>query len=243
MDARKYIGVFCGSSNTGAKKYEKEARELAKLMVENGYDLIFGGANAGLMKIMADEVIAQGGAVKGIITPDVEALGVTYAYVGHEDKIAIIKENDLPDRKKTMIKLADAFITLPGGLGTYDELGEVGIYNQFASYTQLPANSVKPCCVFNIDGFYDGTIMQLKRGLQESFIKENHFKLIQFFTEPKKMMSHIIHFKNPKANNTKWWEEKDMPMLPDTGITLFKSLNFTSSQQGEVPRPWLRKTR
>lgn len=230
MDSRKFICIFCGSSNRGAKTYENEAETLAKLMVENHYGLIFGGASVGLMKMMADAVLKYGGEVIGISTPDVEALRVNYTHPHYKNKISIIKENNLANRKQRMLEMSDAFIILPGGLGTYDELGEISIYNQFASYHNLSTNPVKPCCVLNINGFFDGTLMQLNRGLQESFIKENHFNLIRFFNNAQNAMEYICHFKNPKPDNTRWWEDNDMPAIPDS-MTLLRQLNHSLSAQ------------
>src|SRR5665213_2500903 len=113
----KYIAVFCGSSAQSSEKYIQAAKELGRLIVERGYGLVFGGANVGLMKAVADGAKAAMPhvAITGVITPEVEELGLCYP------GIDLRTVENYEARKKMMADLSVGFITLPGGFGSMDE--------------------------------------------------------------------------------------------------------------------------
>ncbi len=201
----KYICVYCGTSENGALKYKDIAKLLGKEIVKQGYGLVFGAGNTGLMKIVADSVIESGGDVIGVVTPEIKDLDVTH--IGIKDHNLLI-ESLYTERKIKMITLSDGFIALPGGLGTIDEIAEISIINQFASYKNTSDNPVKPVALLNADGFYDGLIMQLKRANEEKFTMSNHIGMMHITADPIAAVRHIVDFKNYAPDNSRWWEKE-----------------------------------
>lgn len=211
MNTRKYICVFCGSSETAAVLYKEEANLLAKAMVENGFGLVYGGSNVGLMNVMANKVMEYGGHVIGVTTPDVTNLNVDH------QGIELITKPTLDERKKEMLALSDGCISLPGGFGTFDELHWLNIMNQFSIYHDK--NDIKPHAIFNIKDFYNGTIEQINRSIKEGFIKDSHLHMLYFSNDANKLVKHIANYKQPVIEKTRWWESHEMPSV----ITLLHS--------------------
>ncbi|MES2219032.1 MAG: TIGR00730 family Rossman fold protein [Pseudomonadota bacterium] len=199
----KFICVFCGTSERGALKYTALAQKIAETLVANGFGLVCGGANVGLMKVLTDHVLSAGGEVIGVLTPELQKLGVVHADIKTEN---LHVEQTYAARKSKMSQLSSGFIALPGGLGTVDELTEIAIYNQFASYKHYSDNPVKPCAVMNPDGFYDGFAMQLKRCLDEKFMTQQHLDLLLFTDDPVESVEHIVKFKGHTPDDARWWE-------------------------------------
>jgi uncharacterized protein (TIGR00730 family) len=199
----KFIGVFCGTSERGAVKYAALAQKIAEMLVVHGYGLVCGGANVGLMKILTDHVLAAGGEVIGVVTPELKKLAVIHADILQEN---LLIEETYSARKSKMAALSSGFIALPGGLGTVDELTEIAIYNQFASYKHYSDNPVKPCVVMNPDGFYDGFALQLKRCLDENFMTQQHMNLLLFTSDPVESVEYIVKFEGHAPDDTRWWE-------------------------------------
>lgn len=196
----KYICVFCGSSQNAPETHKEAAKQLGKAIVDAGYGLVYGGANVGLMGILADSVLQANGSVIGVITPEVKALEVVHQTV-------IIRETkNYSERKKVMRDLSAGFVALPGGLGTIDEFFEVMITNQFASYENTPENPVKPVALFNIDGFFDGIAGLIAQSEACSYLKSTHVNMLLYSDNPLEITQHIASFKGPEANPERWWE-------------------------------------
>ena len=121
----KYVCVFCGSSAGNRESYKVAARKLGHLIAEREYTLVYGGSNVGLMAIIADEVLALGGKVIGVM-PD----SLIEKEVAHPGLTEFIRSESMSDRKEIMMKMSDGFIAMPGGVGTLDELFEVMSWNQ-----------------------------------------------------------------------------------------------------------------
>jgi len=199
----KFICVFCGSSEQGALKYAEITKKIGQTIVANGYGLVYGAGNVGLMKVLADSVLEAGGEVIGVITPEVRQLGVVHAGIKKEN---LYEEQTYSARKARMAALSVGFLALPGGLGTLDELTEVAIYNQFAGYKNTPDNPVKPCAILNADGFFDGLSNQLTRCREEKFMTQKHLDMILFTRDPIAAVMHIIQFKGYTPDDSRWWE-------------------------------------
>lgn len=155
----KRICVFSGASSGNKAIYQEVAQELGSLLAHNNIGLVYGGASIGLMGAVADATLEAGGHVIGVIP---------HALVGRE-----IAHNNLPDlrvvdsmheRKAMMAELSDAFIALPGGIGTFEELFEVW------TWTQLGAHA-KPCALLNVDGFYDKLLDFIDHVVDQGFLK------------------------------------------------------------------------
>jgi uncharacterized protein (TIGR00730 family) len=158
----KSVAVYCGSSPGVDPVYLEAAVHLGQQLAERSLTLIYGGGSVGLMGAVADAAMAAGGVVHGVIT---EAL--LNAEVGHTGLTNLEVVSTMHERKARMAELADGFLALPGGFGTYEELCEV------LTWTQLGIH-VKPIVVVNVKGFWDPLLAQTARSTDEGFMKPVH---------------------------------------------------------------------
>ena len=154
------VAVYCGSRLGGSEVYEKAARELGQALANNGMGLVYGGASIGLMGAVADEVV-NGGA---------EAVGVIPTFmlkheIAHGQLTRLHLTDTMHTRKTVMAEYADAFITLPGGLGTLEEIMEIATWRQLYQHE-------KPMIILNINGFYDRMIEHLQYTTEQGFMKQ-----------------------------------------------------------------------
>ena len=162
----KRICVFCGSQAGLSPDYARAAVETGRLLAERGLGLVYGGGNVGLMGVLADAALAAGGEVIGIIPKALEGLEIAHRGL---TKFHVVET--LHDRKGLMGDLADAFIALPGGLGTLDELFEVLTWSQLGVHD-------KPCGLINVAGYYDPLLALLDAAVREGFVKPEHRALL-----------------------------------------------------------------
>ena len=158
----KSICVFCGSSMGVRAEYRQAAEELGRLLLNRNIRLVYGGANVGLMKVLADTVLDGGGEVIGVmprilVEKEVAHQGLT--------KMHIVKS--MSERKSLMVELSDAFIAMPGGFGTLDELAEVITYNQLRL-------TDKPIGILNIAGYFDPLLAFFDHITEEGFLRHEH---------------------------------------------------------------------
>jgi uncharacterized protein (TIGR00730 family) len=156
------ICVFCGSSMGLKPEYRQGALELAQILLKRKIRLIYGGANVGLMQILADTVLAGGGEAIGImprilVEKEVAHLNLTKMYI----------VDNMSERKSLMVEMSDAFIAMPGGFGTLDELAEVITYNQLRL-------TDKPIGILNIAGYFDPLLSFFDHITVEGFLREEH---------------------------------------------------------------------
>ena len=138
------IAVYCGSAPGVDPGFADAARDLARTMAARGIDLVYGGGRLGLMGVIADEMLAAGGKVYGVI-PD----ALVAHEVAHRGCTKLYTVANMHERKAKMTELCDAFIALPGGIGTLDELFEAWTWNALGYHAQ-------PFCLLNVHGFWDG---------------------------------------------------------------------------------------
>jgi uncharacterized protein (TIGR00730 family) len=156
------ICLFCGS-NVGARPaYAQAAAAFGRALAERKLALVYGGGSVGLMKIAAEAALAAGGDVIGVIT---EQLMVRE--VGHPGLTELRVVPTMHERKALMAEYADAFVALPGGFGTFDELCEMATWDQLGIH-------VKPLVLVNVDGYFDGFLAQIDRGVEDRFLKPEH---------------------------------------------------------------------
>jgi len=160
----KRICVFCGSSMGKGDVYKKAASELADLFIEKNIGMIYGGANVGLMKILADKLLAAGKEVIGIMP-----YHLINKEVAHNGLEHFIEVETMSERKNKMAELADAFIALPGGFGTLDELSEVLTYNQLRICD-------KPLGFLNVNNYYGKLLDFIDHTVEEGFVRPEHRK-------------------------------------------------------------------
>lgn len=171
------VCVFCGSGTGHDPVYAAAARELAALFCKTKTTLVYGGGNIGLMGILADEVLKDQGNIIGII-PDF----LVQREVGHHGitRLEIVKS--MHERKKRMADLADAFIAMPGGWGTLDELAEILTWKQLNLIHQ-------PVGLMNTNSFFDPLVNQMRHMVDSGFLKEENFKDLQIHAEPHKLLT------------------------------------------------------
>lgn len=172
----KSICVFCGSSAGLDPEYTRVAWQLGTLLAQQNITLVYGGAQVGLMGSVADAALASGGEVIGVIPRllmDKE--------LGHHDLTDLRVVNTMAERKEVMMSLSDAFIALPGGIGTLDELFEVW------TTTQLGLQH-KPCGLLNTLGYFDQLLSFLNRATHEGFLRERHRRLLQVNDKPHELL-------------------------------------------------------
>lgn len=140
------ITVYCGALDGADPEYVIKARELGRWIAENGHTLVYGAGNAGMMGAVSDGVLSMGGKVIGVSTQFFIDAGVT-----RDDLTEMIVTEDMPERRVIMMDRADAFIALPGGTGTLDEISEVIAQKRLGRL----ANHIKPIMLYNVNGYYD----------------------------------------------------------------------------------------
>ncbi|HVO79014.1 MAG TPA: TIGR00730 family Rossman fold protein [Candidatus Bathyarchaeia archaeon] len=153
------ICVFCGSSVGARPRYAAAARELGRALAGRGLGVVFGGGKVGLMGVLADAALAAGGEAIGVIP---EAL--VAREIAHNGLTELRVVRSMHERKTLMADLADAFIALPGGYGTFEEFFEA------VTWTQLGIHR-KPCGLLNVDGYYDALLALLDRAVSDGFIR------------------------------------------------------------------------
>ena len=159
MVALRAVCVFCGSSAPADPRYRDAARALGALIARRGVDLVYGAGSMGLMGELADAALGHGGRVIGVIPA-----GLFAREVGHTGLTELHEVASMHERKQLMYDLSDAFVALPGGLGTLEELAEV------ATWSQLGLHS-KPIALLDVDGFWEPMVSQLERMTGVGFLK------------------------------------------------------------------------
>ncbi len=186
------ICVFCGSSAGNQDVYSVKARTLAMLLVEKGISLVYGGSNVGLMRVIADTMMEAGGKVIGVmphnlIEREVAHKGITEFHV----------VETMAERKAKMDELSDAFIAMPGGIGTLDEIFEVMSWNQLELIN-------KPVALFNVLNYWDQLLAFLDHSVDQRFVKAEHRVNLIAESDEKVLLDKIFNYKPVKVDGGKW---------------------------------------
>lgn len=168
------ITVYSGSRTGNDPAFVKAAEALGIWIADHGYGMVYGGGNIGLMEVIADTVLRNGGQVIGVI-PEF----LLEHEIGHDGIHTLEIVDDMPQRKARMIELGDAFIAMPGGTGTMEEISEVISMQKLGLHEKE-----KPCVFYNIDGFYEPFRQQLDRMVKKGFITEDDAAKIHFIRRP-----------------------------------------------------------
>jgi len=156
--------------------YAAAARDLGELLARKGNTLVYGGGNVGLMGIVADAVMAHGGEVIGII-PDF----LLKKEVGHRGITRLEVVESMHQRKKRMADLADAFVALPGGWGTLEELAEVLTWRQLSLVKQ-------PVVLLNVNDFFNPLLQQLHKMVQDGFVRKENLEILNVVSSPERAL-------------------------------------------------------
>ncbi|MDP3940398.1 MAG: TIGR00730 family Rossman fold protein [Deltaproteobacteria bacterium] len=178
----KRVCVYCGSREGARPAYSAMARRLGELLAGKGIGLVYGGMRAGLMGEVADAVLDGGGEVIGIIPEILAEQGL-----GHPRVRDLRTVSSMPARKGMMAELADAFIVLPGGVGTWEEFFEIW------SWATLGLHD-KPCGILNVEGYYDRLIEFLDQAVAEEFLKEKNRAMVLVDDSPERLLDRLARF-------------------------------------------------
>jgi len=162
MRSQRKICVYCGSSRGEDSVYAKAAEALGREIAYNNNTLVYGGAKIGLMGILADTVLAEGGSVIGVMPDNLADLEIA-----HNGLSELFLCQDMHARKKKMSELSDGFIAMPGGLGTLEEFFEIWTWAQLGIHS-------KPIGIFNVDSYFDPMIFFIEKAISAGFIKPGH---------------------------------------------------------------------
>ena len=188
----KTVCVFSSSSSAVNSIYSDTAIDLGKRLGQEGFDLIFGGADVGLMGVIARTAQNHGARVTGVIPEPLVGKGIAY-----QEADELIVPNNLRDRKEIIESKSDAFIALPGGFGTMEEIMEILTLKQLQFHN-------KPIVFINTNGYYDNLIAQFETGYQENFAK-NEYKELYYFSESAEAAMDYIKLYTPKQLPSKWF--------------------------------------
>jgi uncharacterized protein (TIGR00730 family) len=184
----KRVCLFCGSSPGLRPVYAQAATDFGRALAARGTTLVYGGGSVGLMKVAAEAALDAGGEVIGVIT---EQLMVRE--VGHPGLTELIVLPTMHERKARMAALADAFVALPGGFGTFDEFCEMATWNQLGIH-------VKPLVILNVDGYFDGFLAQVDRGVADGFLKPEHRVMVEIASRVDEIFDAIARWQAPPVS-------------------------------------------
>ena len=156
------ICVFCGSSMGNDIRYQEAAARLGEVLAQNDCTLYYGGGNVGLMKVIADKMIEKGKEVVGVM-PSL----ILEMEIGHDGISKMVEVDSMSERKTILINESDAFIAMPGGFGTLDELFEIAVLNQLRI-------TDKPVALYNTLNYYDSLINFIDHAVSQGFIRKEH---------------------------------------------------------------------
>ena len=173
----KRLAVYCGSAIGSDPLFAEATRATAKAMTDHGVDLVYGGGRLGLMGLIADSVLELGGKVYGVIPAALVDLEVAHTGVTELFRVA-----NMHERKAKMTDLADAFIALPGGIGTLDELFEAWSWNALGYHA-------KPFCLLNVGGFWDGMIEFIDHATESGFLSASRRRQLLVASTPEEALN------------------------------------------------------
>jgi uncharacterized protein (TIGR00730 family) len=188
------VCVYAGSNFGTDPAYADAARTLAELLSERGIGLVYGGGNVGLMGVLADTALAAGNEVIGVMPR-----ALIDREIAHRGLTELRMVSSMHERKAEMAELSDAFVAVPGGIGTLEELIEV------YSWSQLGLHS-KACGALNVRGYYDGLAAFLDHAVTEGFLRPQHREVLTVASDPAELLDRLATFEPPTVGK---WLERD----------------------------------
>lgn len=182
MNKIKTIAVYCGSSLGKSKIYQDKAIALGKTIYDNDINLVYGGGNIGLMGVIANTVLQLGGKVTGVLPHFLNK-----KEVGNLAITELILVDSMHERKQKISELSDAFIAMPGGFGTLEEVTEMLTWSQLGL-------SKKPIGLYNISGYYDLLLQQFDKMVEEGFLKMENRKIVIADHQPDLLLQKLYAF-------------------------------------------------
>jgi uncharacterized protein (TIGR00730 family) len=192
----KSICVFCGSSDSVHADYINAAYQTGKLLAEKGIRLVYGGGKTGLMGAVANGAIETGGEVIGVIIPSMNTVALAHTALTRMDVAA-----DMHSRKARMHELADGYITLPGGFGTWDELFETITWAQTGAHE-------KPVGLLNVRNYYNPLLAAMDHAVAEGFVFAEHREAICCESGPNQLLDAMGKYAHPREAVKRWLKEE-----------------------------------
>lgn len=186
----KRICVFCGSNKGVRAEYVWAAKAMGQALVKRGIGLVYGGGKVGLMGVIAEAVLAEGGEVIGIIPQSLVAREVAHQALTEQRIVGTMHE-----RKALMAELSDAFIAMPGGMGTFDEFCEI------LTWAQLGIHQ-KPCGVLNVANYFAPLLAMFDHAVAEGFLRDSHRALVLEANAPELLLDALAKYQPHSAE--KW---------------------------------------
>ncbi|HEY9152589.1 MAG TPA: TIGR00730 family Rossman fold protein [Anaerolineales bacterium] len=190
------ICVFCGSSDSVHADYLTAAHQMGRVLAERGLRLIYGGGKTGLMGAVADGALEANGEVIGVIIPSMHTSALAHKGITRMDVTP-----DMHARKARMHELADGYIALPGGFGTFDELFETLTWGQIGAHE-------KPIGLLNVRNYYAPLLAALDHAVEEGFIFREHRDTLCCEVEPEKLLDAMANHQHPYEAVKRWMREK-----------------------------------
>ena len=191
MSDKKTLCIYCSSSNDLPEKFYKISKELGEMLAQKGYNMVYGGSTRGMMGTIADNALKNGAEVIGVMPEKFQDWGLQQPNL---TKLIITK--DMRERKATMEKHADAFIAMPGGFGTFEEIFEILVAKQLNYHS-------KPVIFMNFDGYYDNMFKMFDTVYQNNFAKQET-KTLYFIANTLEEMFDYIQNYQAKEFVMKW---------------------------------------
>ena len=185
----KNISIFCGAHEGKNPKYAQSAKIISEAIAKKGINVVFGGGNVGLMKIISDTALDNGVEVLGISLKSLHALELANPRLNE-----IVVTDTLLDRKDEFMSRSDAFIVLPGGVGSLDELAEIMASNQLGIIN-------KPVGILNTEGYYDHLLKWFDNAVEEGFISSANLKELLVSDNPEELVELVVNHKRPSDDN------------------------------------------
>ncbi len=189
------ICVFCGSSDSVHSDYLSAARSLGILLADKGMRLVFGGGKTGLMGAVADGALSAGGEVIGVIIPSMNT-----PTLAHDGLTRMDVPPDMHARKARMHELADGYIALPGGFGTFDELFETITWAQTGAHQ-------KPVGLLNVRNYYAPLLAAMDHAVAEGFVFKEHRNSLLCDSQPGLLLDAMTKYKHPHEAVKRWMRE------------------------------------
>lgn len=190
----KSICVYCGANPGTKPAYREAAILLGRTLAQRNIQLVYGGGNVGLMGVIADAALDAGGRVLGVIPESLEKLEVA-----HRGLTELRVVRSMHERKLIMADHSDAFLALPGGIGTAEEIFEVFTWSQLGIH-------LKPCGLLNVAGFFDGFVTQISRMVNDGFLREEQARQLIIADSVQEILERITTLK-PTVHMK--WTERD----------------------------------
>ena len=185
----KNISIFCGAHEGKNPKYAQSAKIISEAIAKKGINVVFGGGNIGLMKIISDTALDNGVEVLGISLKSLHALELANPRLNE-----IVVTDTLLDRKDEFMSRSDAFIVLPGGVGSLDELAEIMASNQLGIIN-------KPVGILNTEGYYDHLLKWFDKAVEEGFISSANLKELLVSDNPEELVDLVVNHERPSDDN------------------------------------------